>query len=389
MSLALQQDAGPVLRGPLDFPDSPLSRSARQPLMLGLFLNLQDIRFSNLPTSSTWTYDYNAAIVQKADALGFDIAFSRTQWLPKGGYDGEASLDSFVALGAMAATTKNILHISTLHVLYGPWHPLHIAKIGATFDHISKGRWGINIVTGHRAVEHEMFGWNRIDHDRRYDMTAELFETLHRLWTDTENYSYEGRLNPWKIGNGYITPKPLYGRPILVTATGSPAGIDFAARHSDLLFITSPGGSHIDSALETLPAHIADIKARARARGREVKTIINPIVVSRDTEAETKAYLDAIIADRPPPSPTSFGHRGYDSDAVAWLGRNDPSHKQGLNLGGNIEIIGTPEQVVEQLIGLKKAGIDGVQFNFYDFARDFDHFAETTLPLLKSAGLRL
>ncbi|MFN5453312.1 LLM class flavin-dependent oxidoreductase, partial [Bradyrhizobium sp.] len=387
MSIAVQKDAGPVLRGPLDFPDSPLSRAARQPLMLGLFLNLQDIRLSTFPSSSTWTYDYNAEIVRKADELGFEIAFSRTQWLPKGGYDGEASLDSFVALGAMAGSTRNILLISTLHVLYGPWHPLHIAKIGATFDHISKGRWGINIVTGHRAIEHEMFGWDRIEHDRRYEMTGELFDVLHRLWTDTENYSYDGKLSPWKIKDGYITPKPLYGRPVLVTATGSPAGIDFAAQHSDLLFITSPGGAHIDSALETLPDHIAGIKARARARGREVKTIINPIIISRDTEAETAAYLKGIVDNKIPSTFGSSSRNAYDSDAVAWKGRGDPRHKQGLGLGGNIEIIGTPEQVVDKLAGLKRAGIDGVQLNFYDFAPDFDHFAQTTLPLLRHAGL--
>lgn len=379
----------PALTGPLDFPDSPLSRAARQPLMLGLFLNLQDIHFSDLPSTSSWTYDYNADLVGKADAAGFELAFSRTQWLPKGGYDGEASLDSFVALGAMAATTKNILLLSTLHVLYGPWHPLHIAKIGATFDHIAKGRWGINVVTGHRAIEHEMFGWNRIDHDRRYEMAGELIDVLQRLWSDTENYSYEGQLSPWKIKDGYITPKPSYGRPILVNATGSPAGIDFAARYSDIVFITSPGGAHIDSALETLPAHIATIRARARAYGREIKTLINPFVVSRDTEADTAAYLKGIVEGVPPPSPTGFGQRGYDSDAYAWKGRSDTRHKQGYNLGGNIEIIGTPEQVVDQLIALKKAGIDGVQFNFYDFTPDFEYFVETTLPLLKQAGLRL
>jgi FMNH2-dependent dimethyl sulfone monooxygenase len=234
-----------------------------------------------------------------------------------------------------------------------------------------------------------MFGWNRIEHDQRYEMTAELFEVLHRLWSETDNFSHEGRLNPWKIVNGYITPKPNYGRPILVTATGSEAGIAFAAGHSDLVFITSPGGAHIESALETLPAHIQAIKARARAKGREVKTIINPIVVSRDTQAEAQAYAHAIAAGVPAPTHTSFGHRGYDSDAVAWKGRRDPNQKQGLNLGGNIEIIGTPEQVVNQLVALKKAGIDGVQFSFYDFAVDFDHFAATTLPLLNQAGLRL
>ncbi len=390
MSVTLEQEPKVMLRTQGDFPDSPLSRALRQPLLLGLFLNLQDIRFSNLPTQSSWTFDYNAEVVKKADALGFEMAFSRTQWLPKGGYDGDGSLDSFTALGAMAAITKNILLISTIHVLYGPWHPVHLAKIGATLDHISKGRWGINIVTGHRAVEHEMFGWQRIEHDQRYAMADELFNVLHRLWSDDENYSYDGTLNPWRLSNAFITPKPLYGRPVLVTATGSPAGVDFATRHSDLLFITSPGGAHIDSALETLPAHIAAIKRQAQAHGRAVKTVINPVIVSRDTEREAHAYADAIVAQKPPPDGKAFfGRGGYDSDAHAWKGRADARHKQGFGLGGNIEIIGTPEQVVEQLAALKAIGIDGVQINFYDFTADLDYFAERIMPLLKQASLRL
>ena len=181
MTATSVREGGPILKGPFDFDDSPLSRAARQPLLLGLFLNLQDINLSTLPTSNTWTFDYNVDLVRKAEELGFDLAFSRTQWLPKGGYDGEASLDAFVALGAMAAVTSKILLISTMHVLYGPLHPLHIAKYGATLDHIAKGRWGINIVTGHRAVEHEMFGWQRIEHDKRYDMTGELFDVVNSL----------------------------------------------------------------------------------------------------------------------------------------------------------------------------------------------------------------
>jgi hypothetical protein len=75
-SVSVEQASAPVLRGPLDFPDSPLSNAVRQPMMLGLFLNLQDITFSNLPTTSTWTYDYNAALVRKADAAGFELAFT-------------------------------------------------------------------------------------------------------------------------------------------------------------------------------------------------------------------------------------------------------------------------------------------------------------------------
>ncbi|KAE9375965.1 monooxygenase [Stipitochalara longipes BDJ] len=384
---------GPELKGPFDFPDSPLSRASRQPLLLGVFLNLQDINLSSYPTTNTWTFDYNVDIVRQAEALGFELAFSRTQWLPKGGYDGEASLDAFVALGAMAAVTKSILLISTMHVLYGPLHPLHIAKYGATLDHIAKGRWGINIVTGHRAIEHEMFGWQRIEHDKRYDMAGELFDVVNSLWGETENLSYEGKVSPWRLENAWITPKPVYGRPVLVNATGSPAGIDFAATYSDIIFITSPGGAHIESALETLPDHIAIIKATAKAKGRTIKTVINPVIVSRDTPEAAEAYAQSIVDGKPKQdSKATFGNtnaKAWDSDAHAWRGRKGVRHKQGLGLGGNIEIIGSPEQVVEQLTALHRIGIDGVQLCFYDFKLDLEYFGKKILPLLEEAGLRI
>jgi FMNH2-dependent dimethyl sulfone monooxygenase len=369
-----------------EFPGSPLSQAFQQPLMLGVFLNLQDIRHSSYPTSNSWTYDYNVEIVKRAEALGFELAFSRTQWLPKGGYDGEASLDSFIALAAMAGVTSRILLISTIHVLYGPWHPLHLAKFGATLDHISKGRWGINIVTGHRAVEHEMFGWQRIEHDQRYVLAAELFDVVERLWSEDDNFSFQG-ISSWKVNNAFITPKPLFGRPVIVNATGSKAGINFAARYSDIIFTTSPGGTHIESVLETLPEHIKYIRQAAKTAGRGIRTLISPIIISRDTERETQDYVNAIGFHALPPKQKGF-HR-YDSDAHAWRARQDKSHKQGLNLGGNIQIIGTPEQVVEQLAALKKIGIDGVQLSFYDFAKDIDYFGDKILPLLKQADLRV
>jgi alkanesulfonate monooxygenase SsuD/methylene tetrahydromethanopterin reductase-like flavin-dependent oxidoreductase (luciferase family) len=45
--------------------------------------------------------------------------------------------------------------------------------------------------------------------------------------------------------------------------------------------------------------------------------------------------------------------------------------------------------VVDQLLALRKAGIDGVQFSFFDFLPDLTYFGERILPLLKQAGLRL
>lgn len=378
------------VRSPAHFPVSPLAQALRQPLMLGLFLPIQAGGWSasTLPRTTDWTFEYNAGLVRQIEDLGFDLAFGLSQWLPRGGYGGVLNgqaLDSFISLAAMAAITSRIMLISTVHVLYGPWHPLHFAKFAATLDHISKGRWGVNVVTGHRAVEHEMFGWSRIEHDRRYELASEFLDVVQRLWAETENFSYEGER--WRLKDAFVTPKPLYGRPTIVNATGSDAGIAFAARYSDIVFMTSPTGSEIETALASLPDHIARIKAEARQQGREIRTLINPMVVCRETERETLEYHQAIIDHMDiATSPRGFGR--FDSDAHAWKGRvvhDRPDHRA---LGGNIQIIGTPEQVADYIVRLKQAGIDGIQLSFFDFKPDLTFFGDRVLPLLHQAGLR-
>ncbi|KAL4790460.1 luciferase-like domain-containing protein [Aspergillus venezuelensis] len=299
-------EGGPTLKGPLDYPSSLLRHFTRQPLMLGVFLDMQDRHISSFPTS-------NMRRVRK-----LRHRFSRMQWLPKGGYDGEASLDAFVALGAMAAATSKILLISTIHVLYGPLHPLHITKFDATLDHISQARWGINVVTGHREIEHQLFGWNRIEHDRRYETAGEI----------------AGRL--FGFGVYYVA-----------------------------------GGCGYWESL-----------------GREIKVLINPVVVSKDTAEETWAYLQNILDGMDEGGGGMRVVRSYESDAHAWRGHKSPG-KQGYKLGGDIEVIGTPKEVVGQLVALHGVGIDGVMLGFHDWKADFDHFMEKILPLLKEAGLRV
>lgn len=376
---------------PTDFPESPLSQALKQPVLLGLFLPIQAGGWSasTLPRTTDWSFKYNKALVLQAEALGFDLIFALSQWLPKGGYGGVfngQALDSFVTTAALTSVTQKIMLISTIHVLYGPIHPLHLAKYGATLDHISGGRWGINVVTGHRAVEHEMFGWARIEHDDRYELAAEFIEVLQRLWGDDENFSFAGK-SSWKLNGAYVTPKPKYGRPVLVNATGSDAGISFAARYSDIVFITSPAGSDFKSAIEALPAHTKRVKQAARDIGREVRTLLNPMVISRETERETWEYHDAIVAHADAAAPLGFSR--FDSDAHAWKGRVGKDAPKRRAIGGNIEVIGTPEQVVEQFIELKEAGIDGLQLSFYDFQPDLEFFGDRILPLMKQAGIRL
>lgn len=380
----------PAHPSPASDPRSPLAAVLKQPLILGLFLPIQSggWSISTKERSTTWTFDYNLALTQKAEALGFDLVFGLAQWLGKNGLGGELSyreqsLDPFITTAAMASTTTRILLISTIHVLYGPWHPLHLAKFGATLDHISGGRWGLNLVTGYAAREPLMFGMQRVEHDLRYEMAGEFVQILKTLWQTDANTTVDGRW--WQLQDAFVSPRPRHGRPILVNAAGSPAGIAYAARHSDLMFITSPAGADFDAAMAALPAHVARIKAAAREQSHEIRTIINPTIVCRPTEQEALAYRDAIVAAADHEALANFVRHTTTGDSASWRGHQDAQRV----LGGNIHIIGSPEQVVEKLQALKAAGIDGVQLSFFDFAPDLDYFGLAVLPLLKQAGLRL
>lgn len=368
---------------------SALERAKRQPLMLGLFLPIQNggWTISTAPRGTDWSFDYNARLIVQAEEAGFDLAFGLAQWLGSEGHGGATkyrkyTIDPLLATCGVAALTHNIMLISTVHVLYG-WHPLHLAKLGATMDHMTNGRWGLNLVTGFRPNEIDMFGLDPIPHDERYVRAAEFTEMLDQLWRSEADVTWTG--DYWSLKDAYVSPKPVNGRPILVNAGSSEAGLDYAATYSDLIFITSPGGAEIGAALETLPAHTARIKALAAERGREVRTVINPHVICRDTEREVEEICQAILDGEDAPAVDSLVGTMQRGDQESWRGHE----RRQRVIGGNIQIFGTPEQVVEQFAALKDAGCDGLQINFFDFAPDLAYFADKVLPLMRQAGLRL
>jgi dimethylsulfone monooxygenase len=322
----------------------------------------------------------------RAEELGFDLAFGLAQWLSKGGYGGEMrfrehEIDPIIANTALAAMTKSIVLINTVHILYA-WHPLHLAKFGAAIDHISGGRWGINVVTGYKPSEYRMFGLAPIEHDLRYEMADEFTTIMRRLWAEDDDLTFDGRY--WKTERAFLAPKPGARRPFLVNAASSGAGLDYAAKHSDIIFITSPAGADPVKACEALPTHNAKIKSLAGAYGRKVKTIINPHVICRPTEKEAKSAYQDILENEDTVAADNFVKTFVSGDTASWRGH---SRAQWV-IGGNVHLVGTPEQIVEWFIKLQAAGCDGVQVNFFDYLPDLEFFGKEVLPLMKQAGLR-
>ncbi len=368
---------------------SPLEAALQQPMMLGLFLPIQQGAWSPslAPRSTDWTFEYNARCTVMAERLGFDLVFGLAQWMGKGGYGGEMrfrenATDPLLVTAGLAAITKRILLVSTVHILYG-WHPLHLAKFGATISEMSGGRWGLNMVTGYKKSEFEMFGLEQIEHDHRYVMADEFVTMMKRLWSEDENLTHHGQF--YKMNDAFIAPKPAGGKCILVNASSSGAGLAYAVKHSDLIFVTSPAGANLDRACEALPAHTAKIKTAASEMGRNVRILLNPHVICRETEEEAWAQYHSILKNADPVAAQNFYQTFTGGDQASWRGAT----KDDWTVGGNVHIVGTPEQVVEGFRRLQAAGIDGVQVNFYDFIPDLTFFGERVLPLMREAGLRL
>ncbi|PLZ00231.1 LLM class flavin-dependent oxidoreductase [Burkholderia sp. WAC0059] len=378
------------LRGPLEFPDSPLSRASLQPLMLGLFLPTQTGGFSQstYPRGTDWSFEYNRALALKAESYGFDFVFGLQQWVPRGGFGGrshyrENFLDPFISTVALSAVTTRLITISTVHILYGNWHPLHLARFAATADHISGGKFGLNIVTGYDAAEPRMFGMTRIEHDARYEQADEFASVMEALWDGRENLTREGRF--YRLEGAYVSPRPRYGRPIMVSASASQAGFEYASRHSDVVFTSSPAGAVFERAIEALPEHVRRIRAPYEGTGRAPKVIIFPLVICRPTRDEAFAYRDAIVAQADHESIRAYTARHSGGDAQGWK-EHVPADRV---LGGHIQIVGDPNDVANALQRLHEAGFDGVQIGFYDYAPELEFFAQNVLPLLEARGLRV
>ena len=151
-----------------------------QPLQLGLFgWNVRGgMTISNAILTDEsrladyWKWDIAQELIKNAERIGFDYQVPFGRWLGSGGetnFNG-AALDFLATSSATAQITERMGVVATAHITYG-FHPLHIAKFGATVDHMSNGRWGLNIVSGYQAQERAAFGQlENLEHDLAYDM---------------------------------------------------------------------------------------------------------------------------------------------------------------------------------------------------------------------------
>jgi len=321
-------------------------------------------------------------LARAAEAVGIDAVVPVARWRGFGGATNfnHRCFETYTWAAGVAAATERLVVFSTSHV--PTIHPVLAAKQAVTIDHISGGRFVLNIVAGWNAEEVAMFGRSQREHDERYAVAEEWIALMKRLWTEKGRFDFEGRF--FNCPGAYAEPKPLqHPHPLIMSAGVSPAGREFAAKHADLNFILA---ADLDAARKVA----ADVRALARRHGREVSIWGMVCLVVRDTEAEARKYFDYYVNQRGDWEAASnlYGVLANESQSVDPAERE--AHLRNLVAGyAGFPLVGTPEQVAAALVDCHRVvGLDGVTLSWVNYREGIQQFGDQVMPLLADAGVR-
>jgi FMNH2-dependent dimethyl sulfone monooxygenase len=328
------------------------------------------------------TWSESKRVAQLADRVGLDGIVPLARWKNMGRDDVQEfhwAMETLTWGAGLAALTERIQIFSTIHMPL--IHPVQAAKAMATIDHISGGRFAANLVAGWNEAEFQMFGIPQREHDERYAVAEEWITLVRELWSSDRPFDFDGR---YYTAHGAVSePGPAQRpRPLLMSAGSSPAGRAFAAKNADINFVVVPD-------VASTAKFVAEaVREATEVHGRDVQVFTAAHIVCAATEAQARERWDHLVYEK-----------GDFADVRAALGVNlansasisvvDPTDLEvRFMLHSSLPLVGTPEQVVEAMAELHRAGLDGLAVSWIDYEEGVKQYESELLPLLIEAGLR-
>jgi len=330
---------------------------------------------SNIEQRTSWDIDYNRKLARLAENSGFDYALSQIRFTAGYGADNQHEPVSFTH--ALLAATERLKVIAAL--LPGPWNPALAAKQLATIDVLTNGRVAANVVSGWFKGEFRAIGEPWLEHDERYRRSEEFIRCLKGIWTQ-ESFTFKGDF--YRFDNYSLKPKPLSKpHPEIFQGGSSRAARDMASRVSDWYFTNG-------NTPEGIKAQVDDIQNKARENDHRVKIGVNGFLIARETEAEARDVLKEIIDKANPEAVNAFGHEVKNAGKASPEGEGNWAKSSFEDLvqyndGFRTNLIGTPEQIAERIVALKKVGVNLVLLGFLHYLEEVEFFGKRVLPLVR------
>jgi FMN-dependent oxidoreductase (nitrilotriacetate monooxygenase family) len=343
------------------------------------------------------------------------------------------NIDSISIDSAVAGATQHIGVVATLSTTYN--EPYAIAERFATLDHISGGRAGWNIVT--TSNDDAALNFSRKTHmekTRRYQRAKEFVDVCKGLWDSWADDALvgdrtKGRFadpdkirSPNHVGeffsvkNPSALPRPPQGRPVLVQAGGSQAGIDFAASTAEVIFTAQtklaealafreavetrmPKHGRDPAALRVLPGLmpiIGDTETSALRKEEELNELLHPAVGVWMLSEQLKFRLYEFPAEaKLPTADIRASGNDFTPRVMSLLDKADAENLTIRECGRMVaasrshgSIVGTPEQIVQHVVAWFEAGAaDGFNIMPAYFPSELDLFVDEVIPILQRRGL--
>jgi len=214
------------------------------PLRFGLKLSGQDT-----------TVEALRAVWRIADEGGFDHVwdFDHLASIGDGGPD-RPIYEGWALQAAMAEATRRV-RLGCLVTGNTYRHPVVLAKLAVTVDHLSGGRLEFGIGAAWAEIEHTMYGIEGLDH--RVGRLSESLRIIKSLWTE-ERTNFEGRY--YHLTDAIANPKPVQKPypPIWIGASGETT-LRLVARHADVWNISGGDPDRVNELTNMLEAACATV----------------------------------------------------------------------------------------------------------------------------------
>jgi alkanesulfonate monooxygenase SsuD/methylene tetrahydromethanopterin reductase-like flavin-dependent oxidoreductase (luciferase family) len=207
-------------------------------------------------------------------------------------------------------------------------NPALLAKMAATFQLMSGGRLIFAIGAGWKEDEYRAYGYDYPTTATRIHQMGEAVQIIQQMWTQPKA-TFHGQY--YQVEDAICEPKPDPIPPIMIGGGGKKITLRYVAQLAD--WWNFPGGTPEDYAdlLETLAGHCEDV-------GRNFDEIVKTWAIECVAVADThEAALEKAQT-----SPL------YDPKTA---------------------IVGTPDEVTQQLSRFTDLGVEHFMFRFADFPK--------------------
>jgi alkanesulfonate monooxygenase SsuD/methylene tetrahydromethanopterin reductase-like flavin-dependent oxidoreductase (luciferase family) len=290
------------------------------------------------------TWEEWLALAEACERSPIEAMFRSDHYLSVAGRHERGSLDAWATINALSAVTSE-LRLGTLVSPATFRHPSVLAKSAVTADHISGGgRIEVGMGAGWLEAEHAAYGFPFPGTGVRLRMLEEQVEIVHREWRESD-LTFEGE--HYRLRDLDALPKPVSLPNLIIGGRARRRSVALAVRWADEYNLLSMGPDEVRQRSRALAE-----ACESAGRDRLTISLMTGSLIGAD---------EADLVDR--------------ARRLAELRREDAGDVAAY-IAGLPEnwIVGTLEEVREQLADLEEAGVERVMFQHL-LHRDLDGVA--------------